>query len=227
MKQLVSRLRDLASDVGPDWSPAAGRDYGQHGDLLRELNGCTFHHGTVRILGCRDDLPSLDLETWNDPSTWTFAWPASSRPDGYAIFGETAWGDQYAYRGTWAEPEGVYILESTYLEPLRLADTLEQFLDEELLRVAQAPYDRYTVEALAEHGPVDARDHWAFVPSLVIGGEPDVHRVTTMGAVDAMVVNGDVLAQYEAAEDGSVVVGLEDWTDDRGRRRARLVTRRA
>lgn len=216
---LVSLADDLIDPVGytgPD-------QYGEYGSFLRRMNGGSFCRGTVRMFGRRDS-PVLDLEAWNAPAVCSFAWPQSSSTQEYRVFGETAWGDLYALRGTREDSDGIYLLESTYLEPVRLAaESIEQFLEDELLRVARAPYDDRTVDALATFGSIPVTHHWSFSPPLFLGGAPSMANVVTVEAFSDMIFRGDLLGQFEAADEDSQVMAIDLWTDDHGRTRGRLV----
>jgi hypothetical protein len=61
-----------------------------HVELLKKSNGVTAYGGYFRLLSLGD------MSSWNAPGRWKFAWPAHVAE--YLCFGETAWGDQYAYR---------------------------------------------------------------------------------------------------------------------------------
>ena len=99
---LIRRLLDLGENVGPVAEPRsatfASATAGfpvEHAEVLAAANGLTVYHGGFRLFGVRDE-PYLDLATWNESETWRFAWGDRITP--FVFFGETAWGDQYAYR---------------------------------------------------------------------------------------------------------------------------------
>lgn len=221
---MLDHLTSLASDVGPATIVHDAIHDPMHREFLERLNGCTFHHGSVRIFGSRSE-PFLDLATWNEVATWKFAWPESSDPTEYFVFGESAWGDQYAYRADPSSSEDIFILESSYLTPVHIASSFAEFLEQELLRVATKPYEPLTDEALRARGPIDASHHWAFAPAIALGGARKIANVVELPAVTAMIAGGDILRQFEEVKEGMSVVGVEPWTDEQNRARVKLISR--
>jgi hypothetical protein len=188
-----------------------------HVELLAGLNGFTLFHGAFRMLGLRAE-PSLDLRAWNDPDTWRFAWGGVA--DGFVVFGETGWGDQYAYRASQdglLEP-AVYFLEATTLDSWPIAASFPEFVHDELLRNAEQPYDEMTVAAVRRLGDLPPEEHWVLSPSLALGGPESVENVMRMPAVTAMTVAGDLVTAIRAAP-GRRVTSVSPWRDDRGRAR--------
>jgi hypothetical protein len=191
-----------------------------HAGLLAQLNGFTVFHGAFRMLGLRAE-PFLDLRSWNDPETWRFAWGPAA--EGFVVFGETGWGDQYAYR---TSPQGlldptVYFLEATTLAAEPIAASFVAFVHDELLRNAEQPYDELTVAAVERFGDLPAGEHWALSPPLVLGGPESVDNVVRMPAVTAMTVAGDLATAVRSAP-GRPVTAVSPWRDDRGRARLRV-----
>jgi hypothetical protein len=224
----VRLLRPLASDVGPAVDVAAETEsYAEllpsaHLELLRQMNGMTVFHGAFRLFGARSE-PFLDLATWNARETWRFAW--DDRVDPYVSFGETAWGDQYAYRREASsdalEPE-VYFLEGTLLRPEVIAGNFEEFLVNEFIRNAREPYDDVTLEAVRQRSGVAAENHWVFVPSIALGGPESIENVVEMPAATAMTFAGDIASALRASRPGTSPTGVTPWKDDCGRSRLRL-----
>ncbi|WP_127354984.1 SMI1/KNR4 family protein [Actinacidiphila soli] len=222
----VRALRPLAGDLGA--RSGAETAYGYelpeaHRELLRELNGFTAYHGAFRLFGTGRPA-HLDLAAWNAPQTWRFAWDERAEP--FVFFGETAWGDQYAYR---REPGGrlapeVHFLEGNFLRSEVIAGSFEEFLADELLRNAKEPYDELTVEAVERYGPIAADQHWAFVPSLAMDGTEDIGQVMQLPAVTAMVYAGDIATAVGAAAPDDLLTGVAPWTDDQGRARLRVLS---
>ncbi len=143
-------LAASADDVGPvavigDCPPqAAVSGFPQlHKDLLERLNGFTVYGGAFRLFGLRSELWA-DIDTWNRPETWRFAW--DDRVSDFLMFGETAWGDQYAYRRSESGRLGeeVYFLEATMLRNEIIANSFDEFLSNELARNSADPYDDHT-----------------------------------------------------------------------------------
>ena len=219
---LIAQLTPVAEDVG---APAKGSASDLfpllHREVLASLNGFTVQQGTLRMFGTgRQD--ALDLGWWNDMETWRFAW--DDRVDRYLFFGATAWGDQYAYRRS----EGgdlesiVYFLEGTLLRAQPLSESFAEFAETELLRVAAKPYDSGTIGALDRYGPIKFADHWAYAPSIALGGEESVDNVVRLPAQVAMTFAGDIASALRASTPGSWPTGVRPWKDDRGRQRMRV-----
>src|SRR5262245_34396565 len=88
-----------------------------HADFLRRSNGVVAYYGFFRLFGIQT-ATSVDALAWNDPVSWKFAWGDRCLP--FWCFGETAWGDQYAYaisslrQGKSAE---VYFIEGLAMTP--------------------------------------------------------------------------------------------------------------
>lgn len=192
-----------------------------HVELLAQHNGFTVFHGAFRMLGIRAE-PFLDLRSWNDPETWRFAWGAAA--EGFVVFGESGWGDQYAYRvspeGGPAEPT-VYFLEATTLAAEPIATSFVEFLHDELLRNAEQPYDELTVAAVERFGDLPPGEHWVLSPPLILGGPESVDNVVRMPAATAMTVAGDLATAVRSAP-GRRVTSVSPWRDDRGRARLRV-----
>jgi hypothetical protein len=223
----AEELPPLADHIGPrpDPSAAAGTPAehfpAAHRELLGMLNGFTVHHGAFRLLGLGHPEPSLDLAAWNAYDTWRFAW--DDRTDPFVIFGETAFGDSYAYRrlpGGGLAPE-VYFLEGVLLRPEVIAPSFEAFLADELLRNAKEPYDDLIVEAVHRHGPITPDRHWAYVPSVALGGEEAVENITLLPAAVAMTFAGDIATAMSVPD--REATGVQPYTDERGRPRLRVM----
>jgi hypothetical protein len=223
----LGRLRRLAGDIGPALDEAALRASpaaafpAAHQELLRRLNGLTVSGGAHRLLGVRAE-PHLDLAHWNEPDTWRFAWDGRVAP--FVVFGETAWGEQYAYRRPGPGPElapEVYLLESVLLGAELMAGSFEEFLAAHFSQDAVQPNDPYTVAALARLGPVPADRHWVFAPPLALGGPDTIDNVIQMRAVTAMVFAGDLALALEA-HGGAPPTAVVPWVDDQGRDRLRV-----
>ncbi|MFJ4789290.1 T6SS immunity protein Tdi1 domain-containing protein [Streptomyces sp. NPDC088794] len=222
----AEELPSLADHVGPrpDRSAATGTPAehfpAAHRELLLRLNGFTVHHGAFRLLGIGREEPALDLAVWNAPETWRFAW--DDRLDPFVIFGETAFGDSYAYRrlpGGGLAPE-VHFLEGVLLRPEIIAPSFEAFLADELLRNAKEPYDDLVVEAVDHLGPIAPGSHWVYVPSVALGGEEDVENISVLPATVAMTFAGDIATAMESGE--RAATGVEPYTDEQGRPRLRV-----
>lgn len=166
----------------------------------------------------------VSIERWNQPSTWKFAWPHSVLD--YVCFGETAWGDQYAYKlGDLDSGDSapVYQLEGITMQPEVLASSFEEFMSNDFLRNARTPYDAMLVRARQKLGGLRCSEHLIYVPSLLLTGEEDIDHVSTMEAVSAMIVNGDMAVQLGNELETRDVAGIDTYTDQDGRTRLKVV----
>lgn len=189
-----------------------------HFDFLSKANGATAFAGYFRIFGIGAGWP--DAGEWNSSDCWKFAW--AGRCSGYWCFGETAWGDQYAYR-LGNEPDGtVYFLDALSMSPTTVAPSFGDFLETEFLRCALAPYDGMTTRARQRFGPLEAREHLVYSPSILLGGEERIEFVQKMDARAAMIANGDIAVQLDTGPLDAQVKGVRPVHDEQGRARLRL-----
>jgi hypothetical protein len=192
-----------------------------HLGVLGSLNGFSVNQGASRMFGVgRDD--HLDLVGWNRDETWRFAW--GDKLDPYLCFGTSVWGDQYAYR--YGEDGGleptVYFLEATLMHAETIAESFEEFAENELLRIARQPYDPITVEALSKFGPVDSAELLAFAPSLALGGLELVENVVGLPAEELMIAAGDIATALRRSRPGTWPTAISPWVDSHGRNRIRV-----
>jgi hypothetical protein len=228
LDEWVTQLRRLGSDFGKDLKIAevsptlAGSLPASHLSLLQALNGLTVYRGGFRLFGIGRAEPTLDLESWNASELWRYAW--DDRTDSYLMFGETAWGDQYAYRRGASGDLGqeVYFLEGTLLRPQVIAGSFDEFMMNEFLRNARDPYDPLTIESVQRQGPIDLSNHWVYVPSVALGGSESIENVTVMPAVTAMTFAGDLASALRASRPGTSPTKVVPWTDDHGRARLKV-----
>ena len=132
------------------------------------------------------------MRRWNAPGGWQAAW--RGRADCWWCFGETAWGDQYAYARSddpLAVDHTVYRLDACRLDPEPVAADFDEFLREEFGRNALGPRDDMTVEARERFGELDPTLQLAYVPSLLLGGDDDLGNVITLPAREAMTLAGE------------------------------------
>jgi hypothetical protein len=193
-----------------------------HLSLLRLVNGVTVYHGMFRLFGIGRPEPYLDMVTWNEPGTWRFAWD-----DGMAefwSFGETAWGDQYAYKrgldGEW--DSRVFLLEANFMRPEVLEESFEEFIENDFLRNAKEPYDSFVREAVRRHGPILPDKQWVYVPSLALGGPEDLDNILKMPWSTAMITAGDIALAVRDSRDEEWASAVTPWVDDQGRARLRV-----
>jgi hypothetical protein len=221
----ASFLNEFGADIGSagELDPAREANAGvlpaDHLELLRLVNGATVAHGAFRLFGLGRSEPALDLITWNSRDTWRFAW--DNRIDLFLMFGETAWGDQYAYK--W-ESHGVlsrevYFLEGVTLRPEVLAPSFGEFMINELMRNAREPYDEMTIKMLNRNKAIPVGNHWAYAPSILLGGVESPDNVVELPAATAMIFAGDIVSALDAARPESSLVRVVPWTDELGRAR--------
>lgn len=195
----------------------------EHIEVLKTTNGIEADAGHVRLFGLFT-TQSVDALVWNHDEYWKFAW--DGRCSDFWCFGETCWGDQYAYSGASLRAKGnsaVYFLDAYSMTPRIIAPAFREFFEQEFLRVAHAPYDDVTRQAREKFGSLGLSDHLIYVPSLLLGGTEDITHVRVMDARAAMICNGDIAVQVDAAAPGSSVAGVHPYEDGLQRARLRLV----
>jgi hypothetical protein len=225
VKDWVESLGRLGSHAGPGLVGEAGAESAlpaSHLALLRMVNGVTVYHGMFRLLGVNRDDSCLDMGSWNASESWRFAW--DERLDPYWIFGETAWGDQYAY---WQEEDGtwgsrVFLLEANFMRPEVLEESFEEFIENDFLRNARDPYDSFVPEVVRRYGSISPADHWVYVPSLALGGVEDLDNVMKMPCNIAMIFAGDMAIAVRDSREEERASEVTPWVDDRGRQRLKV-----
>jgi hypothetical protein len=190
--------------------------------LLEAADGVSAYGGYFRVFGV-DEVAITSLLTWNADSTWKFAWPAHARE--YLCFGETAFGDQYAFRYDELRRSSprVYLLEALGLEPEALAADFDGFLVDEFLPNARRPDDKLVVAARKRIGDLALDDHVTFSPSPLLTGEESVEHIVKMPAAIAMIFNGDLATQLTGHGEGRAVERIDVVDDDHGRPRLQVV----
>jgi hypothetical protein len=153
----------------------------EHVHLLGRSNGVEGYGGYFRLFSLGGDA-AIELRRWNDPGLWRHAWAGAV--EGFLCFGETGWGDQYAYREE--EPHGpVYRLEAFSMEAERVAPGFGDFMRSVFLPNAERPRDELTILARERVGRLPLADHVTFMRGIP-AGEPDIADVIRMPAVAAM-----------------------------------------
>lgn len=192
-----------------------------HLAFLEAANGVAAYWGYFRLFGIGCGT-CVDLFWWNSPDTWRFAWP--NEVSGYLAFGETGWGDQFAYsierlrRGD----ETVFWLDSVEMHPEELASGFTAFMTEEFIRQARNPYDSVTRLVAENIGPLQWSEHVTHVPSLLLGGDDDAEHVQKLNARASMIINGDIATQSATAPD-RLPAAMQTYTDPKGRLRTKLI----
>jgi hypothetical protein len=195
----------------------------EHMELLIRYNGIEAYDGYFRLLGVLT-ADFIDIINWNQNDCWKFAW--DGRCDEYWCFGETGWGDQYAYRiGSQSFKDGwnVYVLSAFSMTPQVIASSFPEFWENEFLRNAKDPYDVTIKRARREIGQLDPSEHVVYAPPILITGSEPESRIEKMDARSAMICNGDIAMQLDAAPSGARVRAVENYQDSSYRMRLRLV----
>lgn len=194
-----------------------------HLEVLSLANGIKAYYGYFRLFGVGSE-EVLNIEDWNNPKTWKFAWEKDLSD--FVCFGETAWGDQYAYRlselKSRKEPP-VYFLEGVAMVPEVIADDFQVFFDHEFYRCAKEPYDDVVKVAAQKLGSLDWNDHIIYIPSLLLGGEEKIENVSKINARSGMIINGDIHRQSADQAFETEPKSIETYTDSEGRERVRVV----
>ncbi len=226
----LRQLKDASFHPGIDASLIARleNDHGivlpnDHRAALQESNGVEVHAGYIRLFGVRT-TESIDAIVWNQSDCWKFAW--GDRCSGYWCFGETAWGDQYAYalealRS--GEAVNVYFLDALSMTSQLVASSFTEFLEKEFVRSAKDPYDAVIKQARQKLGPLEATSHLVYIPSVLLGGAEDINNVQKMNARSAMICNGDIATQLDAGPSDRAVKSVQPYEDESDRMRLRLV----
>jgi hypothetical protein len=190
--------------------------------LLQKYNGITAYHGFFRLFGYKCKV-GYSIDFWNKPSLWKFAW--KDRCSNFLCFGETAFGDQYAFSLSDLElkKEHVYFLEGFRMTPEKIADNFTSFFNDEFLRNASDPYDHMVKDAYIKFGKIDARDHLTYSPSILLGGQETVDNIQKMPGQTVLIFNGDLALQIEEAKPGQTVLSLHTYQDENGFERLKII----
>lgn len=193
-----------------------------HEQFLRTSNGAEVYCGYFRLFGVYSSK-TIDAMRWNEDEWWKFAW--DGRCDDYWCFGETAWGDQYAY--AYSKASGViggtvYFLDALSMTSQVIAESFEEFIEKEFMRCAQQPYDEMVIAARRVIGQLEPLYHVVYLPSPLLGGEENISNVRKLDARAAMICNGDIAVGLDAGPPQGRVIGVDSYEDDMLRLRCRL-----
>jgi hypothetical protein len=200
-----------------------------HMELLRWSNGLMGYGGYFRILPItvaerrKDWLPSV--AEWNLKDTWQFAWPEGALTD-FLCFGETAWGDQYAYKRSElsrGDAAPVYLLDAVAMRPEELAGSFGEFVSNDFIRNCRAPYDSLLVQARQKLGTLLPSEHIAHVPSVLLTGSEDIKFVQKMMGIASMIANGDMASQLLDESQSRTIQNIDTYIDASGRTRLKVV----
>ncbi len=195
----------------------------EHKDLLRTSNGVEAYSGYIRVFGLYT-TESIDSALWNQYDYWKFAW--GNRCSAYWCFGETAWGDQYAYLAESLRLGGetkVYFIDALSMTPEIIACSFTEFLQKEFVRSGMDPYDAMIKLARQKLGPLEVISHLVYSPSLLLGGTEEIGNIQKMNARAAMICNGDIAVQLDEGPVTGTVKGVQPYEDEMQRMRLRLV----
>jgi hypothetical protein len=196
----------------------------EHQDLLRWSNGVEADDGYIRLFGVYT-TDAIDAIVWNNYDFWKFAW--GDKCSLFWCLGETAWGDQYAYRveSLWEDgPTPVFFLEALSMTPELVASCFGEFLQNEFLRSAKGTYGAMThLGHQQKFGTLETASHLVYVPSILLCGPEDVANVEKVNARAAMVCNGDIATQLDTGPPDGRVKSVQAYEDEMKRTRLRLV----
>ena len=194
-----------------------------HKELLKITNGLESFGGYFRLFGLGKER-RINLLSWNLQGTWKFSW--GDKLNDYICFGETAWGDQYAYHrdelSAEVEPK-VYFIEGIAMAPEIISDSFNEFLEKEFLKNSIQPYDEMIVEVRNRLGNLSLEDHIVYTPSPLLGGAEDPANVQMLDSVTAMIINGDLYMQLAAESQDRPVKEIKPYVDKNGRNRIQVV----
>jgi len=186
-------------------------------------DGAETYGGYFRFFGLNTQR-RLNLFTWNAKALWIFAW--NGLADDYLCFGETAWGDQYAYRISDLKSNlgaEIYHLDAFDMTAEKICNSFTEYLAGAGLRNAFEPRDQVTVQVRNRLGDLKLGEHVVYMPSLLIAGPEDPERAMKAEAVAAMVINGDLFTQLGNLETSRLLKRLDTYTDSNGRTRLKAV----
>jgi hypothetical protein len=194
----------------------------RHRRLLTLSNGLELLAGSYRLFGIGSHAPR-DMIWWNAPETWRYTW--GERAAGYLFFGESALGNQYAYRRAdlGAPDAPVHELYAVTLEPVVSYTGFDAFfIDGFLNGVADDAYHARIASARRQMGTISFDQLLAYVPSPLLNhGEVEGLGLAPMPAVAAMTINGDLYSQLAWRSHVDDLTALEPYEDERGRTRLR------
>ena len=196
--------------------------------FLELTNGCEVYYGHYRIFGF-DPNRSIDARRWNQNDYWKFAW--SGAADDYWCFGETAFGDQYAFAvGELSRAEDVPVYQlhhGSMATGSPWDESFLAFLENEFLRNARSPYSARERRAYEILGPLRLDQHVALVPPLLLlptGDDGMNSQLQVMPSRAAMVCNGDLCVQWDAGcEQHKQVNRVEPCVDNNDLMRLRII----
>ncbi len=142
------------STIAAEFLPVAGRSEASHRALLQRWNGFYALNGLLHVFGACNAPPNHSIRVWNAPDGWRRSWGRLT--EGLTFFGESAFGDQFAYRGG-------KIVRFKSLEGGidALQATIDEWLEACLLDPEFMLHQRVYDACAAVHGPVPYGGHFA------------------------------------------------------------------
>lgn len=194
-----------------------------HRAVLARWGGLVTNDGLARLRGSERVHGMDSIEEWNLEPTWKFAWPRERCLAEYLCFGETAFGDQYAYRvdEMTREHAPVYMLGAETMESRQIADDFDDFVEGYLLIDHEDPGEWVTA-AMNKFGTVDPSMQVALIPPPIVQDTENPEYVL-MPARTHLIALGDLYTQIVFRNKANrSVSGLEQYTDAAGRPRIRV-----
>lgn len=192
-----------------------------HLDYFSSEQPTVGFNGYIRLLTNNE---SEDLLTWNENSNWKFAW-GNLNLDKYFIFGNDAFGGQFAYKttGEGLVDEKVYLLSKIGLEEAYVFSSFSDFLDRFFLKYLNDCEDGEWIRARDICGTIERHKMFVQVPPEIIIGTFEPSRLVKMEARKAMTLNGDLASQLLVNEHPGEIKGLDAYIDAKGRERLKVV----
>jgi hypothetical protein len=193
-----------------------------HQTILAATNGFEAFGGHYRMFGV-GPASARDISGWNHFANWKFAWPTPLAD--FLCFGESSFGDQYAYRTTELTSGSitpkVYCFDGLEAHVQTTFSDFDDFLDGEVQTWVSGPKDDLILLAREKLGDVEPGEQLNFAPPLWLAPRAS-ERLVRLGARVNMVLNGDLFSQLAGAGERRVE-SLQPWTDKEGRPRMKVL----
>lgn len=193
-----------------------------HIKLLDKCNGMHSRDGLYRIFGIGCKGVYRDAFEWNSRDFWKFAWRKDLSE--YLCFGETAWGDQYAYKIGEVNPphDKVYVLDGVSMSIIHVFNSLNDFFTD-FIRCSTSAYHGMDIQARDKYKYIHWDNHVAYVPSLLISNEDNITNTMIMPARDNLIINGDLERQLADESMSRHIKMIEQYIDERGLSRIQVI----
>lgn len=193
----------------------------EHKELLGKTNGISAYGGMYRLFGFECEHDCIEMNLWNNPQHWKFAWRHDLTE--YVCFGETAWGDQYAYKyqSLLEGRSNVVFLEHVSMSQVLVFECFLEFWDE-FMRCSITPYNSMDILARKKYDKILWDQHITYTPSLLIAGEEKIENTMILPARVSMICNGDLERQLADETFDHEISSVESFIDEQGRPRLRV-----